>query len=133
MTVQVMTAALTLNAIRVEAAAPAASETKAGSATDMRRAVEMEQHLSSPQTEVIVQANASTQADLDRFDNRVTGPTENVRTFDRMANIEQGFEHLREIFANMQAESERAAASSPMADGQSAMALPEAGSMDIKL
>lgn len=133
MTVQVTTAALTLNAIRVEAAAPVAAENTVAAAGAAHRPVEMEQTLHSPLTEVIVQANASTQADLARYDNRVTGPTENVRTFDRMANIEEGFDHMREIFANMRAESERSAAASPMADGQSAMALPEAGSLDIKL
>jgi len=37
------------------------------------------------------------------YDNRVTGPTQTVASFDRMAMVIEGFEHIREIFeANRQ-------------------------------
>ncbi|MFV0244307.1 MAG: hypothetical protein ACK5IB_04710 [Qingshengfaniella sp.] len=35
------------------------------------------------------------------YDPRMTGPTETVTSFDRMERVIEGFEHLREIFANI--------------------------------
>ena len=68
--------------------------------------IEMRKEIVSPQAEIVVQANASTRAQEARYDNRVTGPTENVRSFDRMALVIEGFEHLREIFENVKAQTE---------------------------
>lgn len=68
--------------------------------------IEMHKEIVSPQAEIVVQANATAQAQDARYDNRVTGPTENVRSFDRMALVIEGFEHLREIFENVKEQSE---------------------------
>ncbi|MEV8468500.1 hypothetical protein AB0T83_17120 [Fluviibacterium sp. DFM31] len=112
---------------------PVAAGPMAAAAKPAAPAVELHQEIVSPMAEIIVQANASTRADNDRYDNRVTGATENVRSFDRMENITKGFEHLREIFQNLQEESARAAEASPMADGQSTMALPDGATLDMKV
>lgn len=55
--------------------------------------------ITSRQTEVIVQANATGRALAAVYDNRITGATETVRSFDRISMIEKGFEHIRELFA----------------------------------
>ena len=47
---------------------------------------------------------AARTADSARFDCRVTGATETVRNFDRLALVIEGFEHLREIFEGVRAQ-----------------------------
>lgn len=60
--------------------------------------VAMHTDIVSLQTQVIVEANATTRGQAAQYDNRVTGATETVRSFDRIAMVEQGFEHMRKLF-----------------------------------
>jgi hypothetical protein len=60
----------------------------------------------SAQIEIVIEANATTRDQAAQYDNRVMGATETVRGFDRIAMVEQGFEHIRELFAMSNPEGE---------------------------
>jgi hypothetical protein len=51
-----------------------------------------------PVTEIVLQANATAQTQAATYDCRVTGATETVRNFDRVAMVKEGFEHMRNLF-----------------------------------
>lgn len=63
--------------------------------------LEIRKDFGRPGMEAVYAARAAESA---RFDCRVTGPTETVRSFDRLALVIEGFEHLREIFEGVRAQ-----------------------------
>lgn len=52
----------------------------------------------SPVAEIVLQANATVTGQNAAYDCRVTGATETVRNFDRIAMVKEGFEHMRTLF-----------------------------------
>lgn len=52
----------------------------------------------SPVAEIVLQANATAQNQAGAYDCRVTGASETVRNFDRVAMVKEGFEHMRTLF-----------------------------------
>jgi hypothetical protein len=52
----------------------------------------------SIQTQVIVRANATARVQAATYDSRIVGASENVRSFDRIALVEKGFDHMRQMF-----------------------------------
>jgi hypothetical protein len=52
----------------------------------------------SPVAEVVLQANATVTGQNAAYDCRVTGATETVRNFDRVAMVKEGLEHMRTLF-----------------------------------
>ncbi|TDL89457.1 hypothetical protein [Meridianimarinicoccus aquatilis] len=79
------------------AQAPEAGQTDAAQAIAPEHAP-MQIEIMSPQTQVILEANATSRIQADQYDSRVLGATETVRSFDRIAMVEKGFEHMRELF-----------------------------------
>lgn len=77
--------------------APEASQTDAAQSVAPDYAP-MQIEIISPQTQVILEANATSRAQADQYDSRIVGATETVRSFDRIAMVEKGFEHMRELF-----------------------------------
>ena len=63
--------------------------------------IEIRNEIVRPGAEAVFAART---ADSARFDCRVTGATETVRNFDRLAMVIEGFEHLREIFEGVRAQ-----------------------------
>jgi len=63
----------------------------------------------SPVAEIVLQANATTHAQATGYDCRVTGATETVRGFDRIAMVKEGFEHMRTLFEIANAKPETSA------------------------
>ena len=87
-------AALAYGQARAVAAAPVAR-------AEAALRVEIRTEIVRPGAEA---AFAARTADSARFDCRVTGATETVRNFDRLALVIEGFEHLREIFEGVRAQ-----------------------------
>lgn len=52
----------------------------------------------SPVPRIVLQANATATARNAAYDCRVTGATETVRNFDRVAMVKEGFAHMRTLF-----------------------------------
>jgi len=50
----------------------------------------------SPVAEIVLHANAAASHAV--YDCRVTGATETVRNFDRVAMVKEGFDHMRALF-----------------------------------
>lgn len=63
--------------------------------------IELRHEIVRPGMEAVFAARSAESA---RFDCRVTGATETVRNFDRLAMVIEGFEHLREIFEGVRAQ-----------------------------
>ena len=63
--------------------------------------IEIRHEIVRPGMEAVFTARS---ADSARCDCRVTGATETVRNFDRLAMVIEGFEHLREIFEGVRAQ-----------------------------
>jgi hypothetical protein len=109
MTIALSTAAFAYRPV----AAPAALPQIATPAAPAQPARSDASHQSSDLTpaQVIVQANASALAHAAMYDARVLGATETVTSFDRIAMVEKGFEHMRDLFeiANPKGESGAAA------------------------
>ena len=87
-------AALAYGQARAVAAAPVAR-------AEAAPRVEIRTEIVRPGAEAVFAART---ADSARFDCRVTGATETVRNFDRLALVIEGFEHLREIFEGVRAQ-----------------------------
>ena len=89
--------------------------------------VEIRQEIVRPGLEAAVAARCAESA---RFDCRVTGATETVRNFDRLALVIEGFEHLREIFAGVRAQARE---DFGLAAGDAATAGTDATGLDARL
>ncbi len=69
--------------------------------TEPAQRIEIRHEIVRPGMEAVFAARSAESA---RFDCRVTGATETVRNFDRLAMVIEGFEHLREIFEGVRAQ-----------------------------